>query len=112
MKTPVNPNHRTGWIDAIACIFFVFAAIWAMKVSKLAAAEAIRLYGRNVDSGAYHEMAAHVYLIPAAIILAIAALGMFRGWVWRKVPHYVAWIFVASPFAWFAISEFFRVVAP
>jgi len=111
MKTHVNSSHRTGWIDVAASLFFVVAAVWAMRESRLAAAEAVRLYGRNVDSGAYHAMAAHVYLAPAAIILGIAALGMFRGWSWRKVPHRLAWAFVVFPLVWVAASELLRAAA-
>mgnify|MGYP003588623165 CR=1 FL=1 len=111
MKVRSASNHRTGWIDAAASALFLVAAIWAMRESKIAAAEAVRLYGRNVDSGAYHAMAAHLYLAPGAAILGIAAFGMFRGWSWRKVPHWLAWIFVAFPFVWVAASELMRVAA-
>ena len=84
---------------------FLCTALWLHRESKLAAAWAVQRYGRNVDSGVYEAMAANWYFIPASVVLGIAAVAMFRNWPYRRLLHWLAWLFVTAPLAWLAASE-------
>ncbi|GAB3091391.1 hypothetical protein GCM10027159_05110 [Lysobacter terrae] len=79
-------------------MLFAVGVFWARHAATAAAEEAVREYGRNVDSGVLLSIIARWYFAPAAIIFAIASIAMFRAWRFRPAFHFVAWAWAALPF--------------
>lgn len=100
-----------AWIDASASVAALAMAASLYHASRIAVAETIAQYGRNVDSGVYELVAANWYFLPAFAILGFAAIAMFCGWAWRRPIHWLAWLLVLVPIVWLTASEIFRVVA-
>jgi hypothetical protein len=59
-------------------------------LSNEAAADAVRRYGHNVDSGALEFVAAVLYLAPVALLFSSAAITLWRGWRIRWYAHWFA----------------------
>jgi Na+/H+-dicarboxylate symporter len=78
------------WFDTIVAILFAFLFAWFIYVANEAAAEAVRRYGRNVDSGALAWAAAVIYFGPVALLFAIAATALKQGWRIRWIAHWFA----------------------
>lgn len=94
----ISPRDRSSaWLDAVACLLFSALSVASYLSAKHAADEAMRLYGHNVDSGAYLAVAANIYFIPGALLLGLATAANMLHWRWRAVPHVAAWIFVVWP---------------
>jgi hypothetical protein len=72
--------------QVVAAIEAGFAALCAAVTAVLvtssfrAARWAERTYGHNVDSGAIEWMMAILFFAPAAVLLAVAALSLWRRW--------------------------------
>jgi hypothetical protein len=58
----------------------VAAIAWCFHIARLAAEDAVRTYGHNVDSGAYVFLFAFIYLVPPAILFTLAGLAFWRSW--------------------------------
>jgi len=72
-----------AWINAAIATVFLGCGAWLVHVAREAAAEAVRAYGYNVDSGAILYLFVVYYCAPTAALFAIAALFMGRRWRWR-----------------------------
>jgi len=66
---------------------------WLVRASNEAAADAVRRYGHNVDSGALEWIAAFVYCVPVALLFSLAAFSLWRGW---RIRWYAHWFAVAG----------------
>ena len=89
----MTATRTVAWIDI--ALAFVYTAVFAglLHAAQEAAADAVRRYGRNVDSGALEYLAAVIYFAPVALLFGLAALCLWRGW---RVRWYVHWIAVAG----------------
>ena len=101
------PSRRFGRLYAAGAALFVAGFFWSQYAARVAAEEAIREYGHNVDSGAYLVIIGTLYFLPSAVIFALASIAMFRAWRFRPAYHLIAWAWVASPFL-FALASFLR----
>jgi hypothetical protein len=104
-------SKRVAWIDALASAFFSLLFFAMLHIARLAAEEAVRLYGRNVDSGALESAVAVLYCAPAAIAFTVASIAVFRGWRFHKVLHGLAWAWAALPLVFVAFDELRRAAA-
>ena len=104
-------GKRAAWVDALASAFFALLFFAMLRIARLAAEEAVRLYGRNVDSGALESAVAVFYCVPAALALAVASLAVFRGWRFHKALHWLAWAWAALPLMFVAIDVLQRAAA-
>jgi hypothetical protein len=105
------PSKRFGRLYVIAAALFAAGFFWARHAAQVAAEEAIREYGHNVDSGAYLAVIGALYFLPAAFIFAVASVAMFRAWRFRPAFHFAAWAWVASPFVLVLVSLLRRAAA-
>jgi hypothetical protein len=80
-------------IDTGIAVTFGALSIFFYVGSRLAAADAERRYGRNVDSGVLEYLVAILYLAPVALAFAVAALSLLRNW---RIRWYIHWIAVAA----------------
>jgi hypothetical protein len=92
-------------------VLFGAGFLWSRHAARLAAEQAIRDYGHNVDSGAYLSIIGTLYFLPAAVIFAIASIAMFSAWRFRLAFHLAVWAWVASPFLLALVSFLRRAVA-
>jgi hypothetical protein len=92
------------YLDAIVAVVMVVSLGWLIHASSRAAAEAIRLYGHNVDSGAIEGITATLYCAPNAVFFAIAAVAMWRGWRIRWFAQGLAILWLIGP-AMFAVFD-------
>jgi len=106
-----HPSKRFGRLYVLGAALFLAGFFWSRYAAEAAAAQAVRDYGHNVDSGAYLLIIGTLYFLPAAFIFAAASFAMFRGWHFRWVFHLVAWAWVASPFLLALASVLGRAVA-
>lgn len=83
--------RRTAWIDGTVALLYLALFVWAIYTANEAAAEAVRRYGHNVDSGALVFVAAVLYFAPVALLFGLAALCLYRGW---RAQWYVHWFAV------------------
>jgi hypothetical protein len=92
------------YLDAIVAVLMVASLGWLLHASSRAAAEAIRLYGHNVDSGAIEGITATLYCAPNAVLFAFAAVAMWRAWRIRWFAQGIAIVWLIGPvmFATFA----------
>lgn len=97
-------SRRFGRLYAIGAALFAAGFFWSRYAARAAAEDAIREYGRNVDSGAYIAVFGTLYFLPAAFIFALTAIAMLRAWRFRPAFHLVAWAWVALPFL-FALAS-------
>jgi hypothetical protein len=85
------------WLDAFASLIMASGVGWFLYISNEAAADAVRRYGRNVDSGALEYVAAIVYFMPNAIGFAVASVAMGQRWVIRWPAQGVAIFWLVAP---------------
>jgi hypothetical protein len=83
--------RRTAWIDGAVALLYLALFVWAVYTANAAAADAVRRYGYNVDSGAIVFVAAIFYFAPVALLFGLAAVSLSRGW---RVQWYVHWLAV------------------
>ena len=86
----VSIERRVAWIDAGIAGIFALAFFWTMHAAKEAAADAVRRYGHNVDSGAIANAAAVIYFAPVALTFALASCALFCHWRIRWFAHWLA----------------------
>jgi hypothetical protein len=79
-----------AWIDAGCSTLFVLLGLWGIHAANEAAADAVRRYGHNVDSGAIVYFAVVVYVAPVAVLLALASCALFLQWSIRWYAHWIA----------------------
>jgi len=94
----VRPNEMTltravAWIDIALAFLYTVVFAWLLRASYEAAADAVRRYGHNVDSGALESIAAVIYFAPVALLFGLAAACLWQGW---RIRWYVHWIAVAG----------------
>lgn len=82
--------------SAAALIVTVIA--WCVRTSRLAAEDAVRTYGHNVDSGAYIILFAILYLLPLVVLLILAGAGFWRRWRSRWYLECAVVLWVAAAF--------------
>jgi len=85
------------YLDAIIAVLMVVSLGWLMHASFRAAAEAVRLYGHNVDSGAIEGITAALYCAPNALLFTIAAVAMWRVWPVRWFAQGIAIVWLIGP---------------
>lgn len=93
-----------AWIDGFFSAAFAALVALSFREARLAAEEAVRLYGRNVDSGAYLIVVAVLYFGPAAVLFGLASVALVRGWKHGRTLHCLAWLWVVFPFIWAAVT--------
>jgi hypothetical protein len=86
----MSASHKVAFLDGGLALICAALCGWLVRVSNEAAAEAIRRYGHNVDSGALEWIAAVVYCAPVALLFSLAAVSLWRGWRIRWYAHWVA----------------------
>jgi hypothetical protein len=111
MESVQQPKLTKAWIDAAAAAAFVGMFALLLNGSRVAAEEAVRLYGHNVDSGAYEYIAAVLYFAPGAILFVLAAVALFSRWRAARFLHGIAWGWVALPLVATAILWLSSLVA-
>ena len=89
----MTPTRTVAWIDIALAFLYTGLFAWLLDASQEAAADAVRRYGRNVDSGALEYIAAVIYFAPVALLFGSAAVCLWRGW---RIRWYVHWIAVAG----------------
>ena len=104
MKRSFNYSRWFAWIDAAVALLFALLFARSIYAANAAAAEAVRLYGRNVDSGALLYAAAVVYMAPAAFGFGLASLSMFLTFRFRWVVHGLPVALAAGP-ALFLVAD-------
>ena len=80
-------NARIDFWFAVGLAVLSLLLIYA---GNRAAADAVRRYGYNVDSGALEWMVAIVYLAPLALLFGFASLALSRRWWIGKYAHWLA----------------------
>jgi hypothetical protein len=85
--------RTAAWIDIALALLYAAVFAWLLHASDEAAADAVRRYGRNVDSGALEFIAAIVYFAPVGVLFTSAAVCLWRGW---RIRWYIHWIAVAG----------------
>jgi hypothetical protein len=68
----------------LASAVFALLSTLALHRGQAEAAEAVRRYGFNVDSGMWEIVAALYYLGPLAMLCGLCAIASWRGW---KIEH-------------------------
>jgi hypothetical protein len=76
----MSASHKVAFVDGGLALICVTLCGWLVRVSNEAAADAVRRYGYNVDSGALEWIAAVVYCAPVALLFSLAAVSLWRGW--------------------------------
>jgi hypothetical protein len=105
------PSKQFGLLYAIAAVLFAAGFLWFRHTAGVAAEEAIRDYGHNIDSGAWLAIIGTLYLLPAAIICAVTSVAMFRGWRFGLAFHLITWTWIVSPFLLVLASQLRSAVA-
>jgi hypothetical protein len=89
----MSPSHKVALVDGSIAFIYGTLCAWLMWVSNQEAADAVRRYGHNVDSGALELIAAVVYFVPVALLFSSAAVSLWRGW---RIRWYAHWFAVAG----------------
>ena len=89
----MTPSRMVAWIDTALAFVFTGVFAWLLHASHEAAADAVRRYGHNVDSGALAAIAAVIYFAPVALLFGSAAVCLWRG---SRIRWYVHWLAVAG----------------
>jgi len=92
----------TAKTDAAVALLFAALCGWSLYAANEAAADAVRRYGHNVDSGAYVFFLGLFYFAPLALLFSAAAFAHFRNWRFGKWVHRLAITCTVAPVA-FAI---------
>jgi hypothetical protein len=96
-----------AWTYALAAILMTAAGLWLMHLAYEAAAEVVRLDGKNIDSGAILSVIALFYFFPNAVLWALAALSMWKRWDPRErwVVLGIAAFFTIVPVLWASVPR-------
>jgi hypothetical protein len=86
----MTASRKVAWVDIALALLYAGVFAWLLHASHKAAADAVRRYGHNVDSGALEYVAAVLYFAPVALLFASAAVCLCRGWPIRWYAHWVA----------------------
>ena len=86
-------SRGIGKFDLVAAIVIFALAIALLVEGDRAAAEAVKEYGRNVDSGAYEGTLAWLILLPMALSFLVAS-------IFRRKNKKFAFGFRILAFAW------------
>jgi len=86
-------------IDTGVALFYAALSTCLIYISIAAAEDAVRRYGRNVDSGALEWFVAVTYFAPVALLFALAALSFWRGWQIARYVHWFAVVCAVGPLA-------------
>ena len=89
----MTPSRKVAWVDIIVAFLYAALLAWLVHASHEAAADAVRRYGQNVDSGALEFIAAVFYVAPVALLFGLAAVCLWYGW---RVRWYAHWVAVAA----------------
>jgi hypothetical protein len=68
------------------------------------AADAVARYGKNVDSGALLQPFALLFVLPAAMLFAVAGAGMLLKWRFRKALQWLGMLWLALPLPFFLMA--------
>ena len=97
----MNERHRTDqslmFLDAIVAVIMAVGAGYFYYISSEAAAEAVRLYGHNVDSGALESIAGGVYCVPNIALFTLSSIAMWRRWRLRWLAQSSAVFWLIGP---------------
>jgi hypothetical protein len=85
------------YADAFVAVLMAVGAGWLFYFSREAAAEAVRLYGRNVDSGALEATAAGLYCVPNVALFTLSSIAMWRRWRLRWLAQASALFWLVGP---------------
>jgi hypothetical protein len=85
-------NRILAFVNGLLALLVAMAVAWSIRSAQLAAEEAIRTYGYNVDSGAILWFFAYL-IAPAAITFGIAAVGF-----WYRLR--IRWVLQLAAVAW------------
>ena len=99
-ESVVRTSSKLVSVNIAFSVLFAAAAAWFMWSSYREAEEAVRLYGRNVDSGAFSFAFAAVYLVPGAVVFALASLWASRQWRLRAAVQWAALLWLGIPLLW------------
>src|SRR5262245_5227514 len=89
----MTATRTVARIDIILAFLYTSVFAGLLHASHEAAADAVRRYGRNVDSGPLEFLAAVIYFAPVALLFGAAAVCLWRRW---RIRWYVHWIAVAG----------------
>ena len=96
-KARAKIDMRVAGFLGIASLLLYCSAIGA-------ATGCARKYGHNVDCGAYEWLAAVFYFGPLTLIVAVAALALWRAWPLCWLAHWLAIAsIIALPFFEYAL---------
>ena len=100
----MSRSCKVAWVDGGLAV--IYAALFGglIRASNEAAADAIRRYGHNIDSGALELIGAVVYLAPVGLLFGLAAVSLWRGWHIRWYTHWFAVAGAVVPFFLAAIA--------
>ena len=76
-----STSRGVALANALLAVLFASAEAWFIYIAYAAAAEAVRVYGTNVDSGAILWLFGVYLLTPAVIVFAMAGVSFW--WRWR-----------------------------
>ena len=85
------------YLDASVALIMVVGAGYLFYLSREAAAEAVRLYGRNVDSGALAAVAVGLYCVPNVALFTLSSFAMWRRWRLRWLAQASAVFWLVGP---------------
>ena len=88
---PLVSSRSAFWFDCIVATLLASLSSWSIYAANEAAADAVRMYGYNVDSGALVYALGVFYFAPVAVIFGIAALSFSQDW---RIKWYVHWLAV------------------
>jgi hypothetical protein len=97
----MNERPRTDqslmFMDAIVAVIMAVGAGYFFYISREAAAEAVRLYGRNVDSGALESIGGGLYCVPNVALFTLSSIAMWRRWRLRRLAQSSAMFWLIGP---------------
>lgn len=99
---------RFWHFDAALSTLFAMAGVWMFFSARAAAADAVRRYGYNADSGAIEGAVVVVFLLPVALLFGVAAVAGARGWRPGRYLHWLAVAAAVAPVAYEAAGSAFR----
>ncbi len=104
----MSASHRVAFVDGGLALICAVLCGWLVHVSNEAAADAVRRYGHNVDSGAMEWIGAVVFCAPVALLFSLAAVSLWRGWRIRWYAHWFAVAVAVIPFLLLGIASIAR----
>jgi hypothetical protein len=84
-------RHRLARFDLAVGLIMVALAVAGYVSAQHAAAEAVRRYGHNVDSGVHAWLFAVGVALPYGVLLLVAAAGLRRSRRLGTALHALAW---------------------